>query len=94
MDVLLQKLAKKGKKVKLLDESASVKELPRQEDIGDGEQRYKRTGGIQDRFGAPGEFDRGEEIDEDDMGHAMKFKTNTNFLTVEQQEQKRIQIEE
>jgi fructoselysine-6-P-deglycase FrlB-like protein len=29
---LLKKLAKKGKKVKLLDETASVKELPKQED--------------------------------------------------------------
>lgn len=28
----MAKLAKKGKKVKLLDESASVKELPKQED--------------------------------------------------------------
>lgn len=32
---LLKKLAKKGKKVKLLDETASVKELPRQEDNPD-----------------------------------------------------------
>lgn len=31
---MLKKLAKKGKKVKLLDESGSVKELPRQEDDG------------------------------------------------------------
>jgi hypothetical protein len=29
IEELLSKLAKKGKKVKLLDESASVKELPR-----------------------------------------------------------------
>jgi len=29
VDDLLKKLAKKGKKVKLLDETASVKELPR-----------------------------------------------------------------
>ena len=29
VDELLNKLAKKGKKVKLLDESASVNELPR-----------------------------------------------------------------
>ena len=29
VEELLQKLAKKGKKVKLLDESSSVKELPR-----------------------------------------------------------------
>lgn len=35
MDELLSKLAKKGKKVKLLDESASVKELPKQEDLVD-----------------------------------------------------------
>jgi hypothetical protein len=33
----MAKLAKKGKKVKLLDESASVKELPKQEDDGDGD---------------------------------------------------------
>lgn len=32
---LLKKLAKKGKKVKLLDEAASVKELPKQEDNPD-----------------------------------------------------------
>lgn len=32
VEELLAKLAQKGKKVKLLDESASVKELPRQED--------------------------------------------------------------
>jgi predicted RNase H-like nuclease (RuvC/YqgF family) len=32
VDELLAKLAKRGKKVKLLDESASVKELPKQED--------------------------------------------------------------
>lgn len=35
VEELLQKLAKKGKKVKLLDESSSVKELPRQEDLSD-----------------------------------------------------------
>ena len=34
---LLKKLAKKGKKVKLLDETASVKELPKQEDVQDGD---------------------------------------------------------
>ena len=33
VDELLAKLAKRGKKVKLLDESASVKELPKQEDL-------------------------------------------------------------
>ena len=33
VEELLAKLAKRGKKVKLLDESASVKELPKQEDI-------------------------------------------------------------
>lgn len=38
VDELLQKLAKKGKKVKLLDESASVKELPRQEAAEDFDQ--------------------------------------------------------
>ena len=32
VEELLSKLAKKGKKVKLLDESASVRELPKQED--------------------------------------------------------------
>ena len=32
---MLAKLAKRGKKVKLLDESASVKELPKQEDNDD-----------------------------------------------------------
>tara|TARA_B110000285_G_scaffold178812_1_gene201211 strand:+ start:363 stop:587 length:225 start_codon:yes stop_codon:yes gene_type:complete len=32
VEELLAKLAKRGKKVKLLDESASVKELPKQED--------------------------------------------------------------
>ena len=35
VDDLLKKLAKKGKKVKLLDEAASVKELPKQEDNPD-----------------------------------------------------------
>ena len=35
VEELLAKLAKRGKKVKLLDESASVKELPKQEDIQD-----------------------------------------------------------
>lgn len=39
VEELLQKLAKKGKKVKLLDESASVKELPRQEDNDDDDER-------------------------------------------------------
>ena len=34
VEELLKKLAKKGKKVKLLDETASVKELPKQEDDG------------------------------------------------------------
>ena len=37
VDDLIQKLAKKGKKVKLIDESGSVKELPRQEDDSDFE---------------------------------------------------------
>ena len=36
VEELMAKLAKKGKKVKLLDESASVKELPKQEDLQDG----------------------------------------------------------
>lgn len=35
VEELLSKLAKKGKKVKLLDETGSVKELPRQEDDSD-----------------------------------------------------------
>ena len=35
VEELLAKLAKRGKKVKLLDESASVKELPKQEDVDD-----------------------------------------------------------
>ena len=35
VEELLAKLAKRGKKVKLLDESASVKELPKQEDLDD-----------------------------------------------------------
>lgn len=32
-------MAKRGKKVKLLDESASVKELPKQEDVDDDLER-------------------------------------------------------
>lgn len=39
VEELLSKLAKKGKKVKLLDESASVKELPKQEDGDDDLER-------------------------------------------------------
>jgi len=35
VEELMAKLAKKGKKVKLLDESSSVKELPKQEDFDD-----------------------------------------------------------
>jgi hypothetical protein len=35
VEELLQKLAKKGKKVKLLDESASVKELPTHQEQSD-----------------------------------------------------------
>ena len=35
VEELLAKLAKRGKKVKLLDESASVKELPKQEYVDD-----------------------------------------------------------
>ena len=54
VDELLSKLAKKGKKVKLLDESASVKELPRQEDLDDGEEDLDRD-----------EREPQEEIDEE-----------------------------
>ena len=54
VDELLSKLAKKGKKVKLLDESASVKELPRQEDLDDGEEDLERD-----------EREPQEEIDEE-----------------------------
>lgn len=49
---LLKKLAKKGKKVKLLDETASVKELPKQEDDGiedddlDRDDREAEAGGL------------------------------------------------
>lgn len=39
VDELLQKLAKKGKKVKLVDETGSVRELPRQEDDSDINER-------------------------------------------------------
>lgn len=35
VDELLMKLEKKGKKVKLIENDASVKELPRQEDVED-----------------------------------------------------------
>lgn len=35
VEQLLDKLAKKGKRVKLLDESGSVRELPRREDAED-----------------------------------------------------------
>lgn len=35
VEELMEKLAKKGKRVKLLDESSSVKELPKQEDNDD-----------------------------------------------------------
>jgi len=47
----LSKLAKKGKKVKLLDESASVRELPREEDEdGDDLDRDDRHHDIEDNF--------------------------------------------
>ena len=51
----------------MLDESASVKELPRQEDLGDGEDRPRRRNDA-DRFGGIDELDRDErdDIDEDD----------------------------
>jgi len=84
--VLLQKLAKKGKKVKLLDESASVKELPRQEDLGDGEDQRRRRNDA-DKFGGVEELnDDRDDIDEDDMGGNIKMQTKQNFLTVEEQE--------
>ena len=45
VEELLQKLAKKGKKVKLRDESASVKELPpRQEEDEDVDDNLERDG--------------------------------------------------
>jgi len=40
----LAKLAKRGKKVKLLDESASVKELPKQEDLDEDLDRDEAGG--------------------------------------------------
>jgi hypothetical protein len=46
VEELLQKLAKKGKKVKLLDDSASVKELPRHEEADDSGQDINDRGEI------------------------------------------------
>ena len=51
--MLLQKLAKKGKKVKLLDDTASVRELPRQENQSD------------DDFNRDDDLAEIEEIDEE-----------------------------
>ena len=75
----------------MLDESASVKELPRQEDMGEGENQRR------DRIGNVDDLDRDEDgimEDNDDMGRKMQMKTNQNFLTVEEQEQKRIRMED
>ena len=46
MEELLQKLAKKGKKVKLLDESSSVKELPKHVEDDDSGQDINDRGEI------------------------------------------------
>jgi len=46
VEELLQKLAKKGKKVKLLDESSSVKELPKHEEDDDSGQDINDRGEI------------------------------------------------
>ena len=63
---LLKKLAKKGKKVKLLDETASVKELPKQEDDGiDEEPDLDRAGGDNDSM---------NEIDEEVAPSSVKKK--------------------
>ena len=45
VEELLAKLQKKGKKVKLLDESASVKELPKQEDLDEDLERDDQVEG-------------------------------------------------
>ena len=60
---LLKKLAKKGKKVKLLDETASVKELPKQEDADGIEEELdlnRREGEEEERMN-----DSVDEIDEE-----------------------------
>ena len=49
---LLQKLAKKGKKVKLV-ETASVRELPKQEDDSDGDMDRDSDNDIEEEFGRP-----------------------------------------
>jgi hypothetical protein len=46
VEELLQKLAKKGKKVKLLDESSSVKELPKHEEDDDSGEDINDRGDI------------------------------------------------
>jgi hypothetical protein len=46
VEELLQKLAKKGKKVKLIDESSSVKELPKHEEDDDSGQDINDRGDI------------------------------------------------
>jgi hypothetical protein len=55
VEELLQKLAKKGKKVKLLDESSSVKELPqREEEDADTEEDINERGDIE--VNSPGDI--------------------------------------
>ena len=60
-----------------MDESASVKELPRQEDLGDGEEQRRRRddrdrfGGVEDLGGDRDDIDE----DDDDMGNNLKNKT-------------------
>ena len=83
VDELLQKLAKKGKKVKLLDESASVKELPKQEDVDDmDDMREARFG--DDRVE---DMDGRDDIDEErEDGMYGGRKNNKNFLSIEEQE--------
>ena len=66
VDDLLKKLAKKGKKVKLLDETASVKELPREEqDDIDEDPDLDRADGANDSM---------EEINEEAAPSSVKKK--------------------
>lgn len=88
IDELLSKLAKKGKKVKLLDESASVKELPKQEDLDDENDLERDERGPQEGEENQEQEDviQEDQMDEDGEPSTVKKKINKIKADREQEE--------
>lgn len=72
VEELLEKLAQKGKKVKLLDENASVKELPAHEEDDNLERDDEAPSSLKKKYNKI-RNQRGSDVDQEDDVSAQKL---------------------